>query len=57
VKHTIFRESPKGEEFRGMCPLCGKQNLRIADVGSDCQYIGELTPEQELLEATRLDEE
>ena len=50
MKHHIERTSPKGQDFRGTCRLCGKQNLKISAALEHCENPRKLTKEEALIE-------
>lgn len=49
--HSLNRTSPKGQSFVGTCALCGKVNLTLAAMNSECDNQRGLTQEEAALEA------
>lgn len=49
--HSLNRTSPKGHSFVGTCSLCGKTNLTIADMNSECENVRGLTDDEAAVEA------
>lgn len=50
-KHSLRRTSPKGEDFIGVCVLCGQENLTFKDMQSECENLRGLSPDEAVLEA------
>lgn len=51
MKHSLRRTSPKGQDFVGVCTLCGLENLPMNAVTEDCENVRGLTQEEALIEA------
>lgn len=49
--HVLNRTSPKGQSFVGTCSLCGKPNLTLADMNSECENMRGLSQDEALIEA------
>lgn len=49
--HSLNRTSPKGHSFVGTCALCGKPNLTISDMNTECENTCGLTQDEALIEA------
>lgn len=49
--HSLERTSPKGQDFRGTCKLCGLTNLTIGECQNYCENWRGLSNEEAILEA------
>ena len=49
--HSLNRTSPKGQSFIGTCSLCGKPNLTISDMNTECENTRGLTADEAVVEA------
>jgi hypothetical protein len=49
--HSLNRTSPKGHSFVGTCALCGKPNLTISDMNTECENTRGLTQDEAVVEA------
>lgn len=47
--HVIERTSPKGEDFRGTCMLCGATDLKATDALTPCPNPNDVPAEDALL--------
>jgi hypothetical protein len=56
MKHSLRRTSPKGGPFVGVCVLCGKQGLTIAQSQDDCANVLGKTADEVLLDAIKGEE-
>ena len=36
TRHVVRRTSPKGEQFLGVCTMCGTEGLTIRDANTEC---------------------
>lgn len=43
MKHVVERTSPKGQDFIGVCRLCGKTGLPMTAALEECENIRGLT--------------
>ena len=50
MMHSIRRTSPKGQQFVGICVLCGQENLLAKDAAKECPNIRGLTQDEALIE-------
>lgn len=50
--HALRRTSPKGpgQQFIGVCTLCGKEGLTFADMAAECENVRGLTSNEALVE-------
>jgi hypothetical protein len=51
MRHSLERTSPKGQDFVGICTLCGTPNLTFKNMQDDCPNQRGLTQEEAVLEA------
>jgi hypothetical protein len=49
--HSLNRTSPKGHSFVGTCALCGKPNLMLSDMNTECENTRGLTQGEAVVEA------
>lgn len=49
--HSLRRTSPKGQDFIGVCVLCGKENLGFKNMNEECENVRGLTSDESLIEA------
>lgn len=50
-RHITTRTSPKGQDYRGTCRLCGANDLTIAQTNAPCPGGRQTTVEDALAEA------
>ena len=52
MMHSLRRTSPKGQPFVGVCTLCGKQGITMADFQrEECPNVRGLSEDEALIEA------
>ncbi len=51
MKHHVERTSPKGQEFRGTCRLCGMTGLKASAALEDCENVRGLSMEEAMVES------
>ncbi len=49
--HSLRRTSPKGQDFVGVCTLCGKENLGFENMNEECENVRGLSSDEALVEA------
>jgi hypothetical protein len=49
--HSLNRTSPKGHSFIGTCALCGKSDLTIGDMNTECENTRGLSQDEAVVEA------
>ena len=49
--HSLRRTNPKGQDFVGVCVLCGKENLTFSDMNSECENVRGIGQDDALFEA------
>ena len=51
MRHAIYRTSPKGTPFVGVCRNCGREGLTFEDMEQECENILGRSEEETLVEA------